>query len=133
MGGRSSDNDTRNDRSGRSARDKRKHRRYRSTQPAGMQLGQVSGVVEVVNLSIGGATCRISTGFAPFEGDDVELTLADGTRRSGRVAWTSGHEFGLAFDYAMDDPGSLSHIETWSGDNYATLLKVQSRLRKTRQ
>ena len=108
--------------------ERRRARRLDVAQPAEMELGQFSGYIEALDLSVSGVRCRVSTGFAPFEGDRMVVTFVDGTSRSGRVRWTRGHEFGLEFDYALKDPGDMIHIECWSGDNYANLLRFQMRM-----
>ncbi len=108
--------------------DRRIAQRYGMAQPADMRLGQFSGSIEVLDLSETGVKCRVSTGFAPFKADRLDLTFADGTTRSGIVRWTSGQNFGLAFDHEIGDPKGLSHIEAWSGDNYASLIRFQKRL-----
>ena len=118
---------SRRDRSSTNSADRRQARRHQLAQPAEMGLGEYSGVVEALDLSKTGVRCCVSTGFAPFEGDRAVVTFVDGTARSGYVRWTRGSEFGLEFDFDLQDPNDLLHVECWDDDNYSNLLRFQSK------
>ena len=105
--------------------ERRRHTRYRTEQLSALELGQQSTFVETVGLSEGGAKCRIATGFAPFEGDRVNLRLVDGTWRTGIVRWTEGQAFGIEFDHELPNPQDRLFYEHLGYKRYGDIVRLQ--------
>ncbi len=108
----------------------RSHLRYVTDQIAVLKLGQFSSFVDTIDISRGGARCRISSGFAPFENDGVSLTFLDGTQRTGIVRWSKAQAFGLEFERELPDPQDHLHYEHLGYDYFREIARLQKLIHK---
>lgn len=105
--------------------ERRTHSRHETEQLSALELGQRTTFVQTVDLSEGGAKCQITTGFAPFDGDRVNLKLVDGTWRTGIVRWTAGQEFGVEFDHELPNPQDRLFYEHLGYKSYSDIVRLQ--------
>ena len=105
--------------------ERRTHLRYDTEQLSAMSFGERSTFVEVLNLSGGGAKCRISSGFAPVVGDRVNLKLVDGTLRTGIVRRTEAQAFGLEFDHELPNAQDRLFYEHLGYESYGDIVRLQ--------
>jgi len=111
--------------------ERRTHMRYATEQLSAMSFGKQSTFVEVLNLSGGGAKCRISSGFAPVIGDRVNLKLVDGTLRTGIVRRTEAQAFGLEFDHELPNPEDRLFYEHLGYESYGDIVRLQKLIHDT--
>lgn len=105
--------------------ERRTHLRYATEQLSAMSFGERSTFVEVINLSGGGAKCKISSGFSPVVGDRVNLKMVDGTMRTGIVRRTEAQAFGLEFDQELPNPEDRLFHEHRGYGAYGDIVRLQ--------
>lgn len=108
--------------------DRRTDLRFKTEQVSALQLDQRTTFVEVLDLSEGGAKCRIATGLVPSEGSKVCLTLVDGTWKTGIVRWIGLQTFGLEFDNVLTEPQDRLHFEHLGYKSYSDILRLQKQI-----
>ena len=107
--------------------DQRAHTRYVSSQFAELKFRNQTAVVEAIDVSASGARCRIVSGFAPMDGDTVNLMFLDSTQRSGAICWSSNSDFGIEFDDEIHDPEDLTHHEHLGFGYYQSIIRLQKK------
>ena len=108
--------------------DRRTTQRFETEQVSALQLDQRTTFVEVLDLSEGGAKCRIATGLVPSKGSKICLTLVDGTWKTGTVLWIGIQTFGLEFDSVLTEPQDRLHYEHLGYKSYSDILRLQKRI-----
>ena len=108
--------------------DRRTVLRFKTEQISALQLDQRTTFVEVLDLSEGGAKCRITTGLVPSEGSKVCLTLVDGMSKTGIVLWIGQQTFGVEFDNLLTEPQDRLHFEHLGYKSYSDILRLQKRI-----
>ena len=107
--------------------DQRARPRHASSQLAELKFRDKCAVVEAIDVSAGGARCRIVSGLAPMNYDFVDLSFLDGTQRSGKICWSGNSDFGIEFDDEINDPEDITHHEHLGFDYYQSIIKLQKK------
>ncbi|HPG88322.1 MAG TPA: PilZ domain-containing protein [Hyphomicrobium sp.] len=110
---------------GTTSTERRKHERQTATQPVSVENRYGREICDLVDLSPTGARLRIATGAVPKVGEQLSMTLLDGTTITGRVSWLGQNNVGIALGSPIGDVEALLTFEDLGDAYYGAALRLQ--------
>jgi hypothetical protein len=87
-------------------------------------------ICDLADLSETGAKVSVGDGIVPNVGDDVSLTMFDGTVIEGRILWLRDKHMGVEFSNPVPDVGERLDLENLGRDYYGKAVTLQKSTRR---
>jgi hypothetical protein len=88
-------------------------------------------ICDLIDLSECGAKISVLDGIVPNTGEDVTLTLFDGTAIGGRVSWLREKHIGVAFEYPIPDVDERLDFENLGREYFGKAVALQKSTRRS--
>lgn len=105
--------------------------RHSARQYVALQFRSMHLICDLVDLSESGAKVSVGDGFVPNAGDNVSLTLFDGTVIDGRVLWLRDKHIGVEFANPVPDVDERLDFENLGRDYYGKAVTLQKSTRRS--
>lgn len=105
--------------------ERRACQRRSAVQPVAMRFGDKDIICDLVELSEGGAKFSATNSDVPTRGQQVSITLLDGTIVRARVSWCRHPRFGVAFSEPLAGVDERSDYEDLGRAYFAKTVALQ--------
>jgi len=86
---------------------------------------RIKQICGLLNLSVGGASLKLSHGTVPALHEPIALLLLDGTAVPAIVRWTKADTIGLEFLKPLSEPDHHLVLETLGQQYYGKAIEIQ--------
>lgn len=111
------------------SRERRASPRFATLQLVEVETVAGRFVVELVNISSGGACVSMANMPVPAVGSLLTVRLVDGDHALGQLRWVGGVDVGIAFDKPLVNPVAATEFEFLGRSAFARTLRMQAKRR----
>jgi hypothetical protein len=109
--------------------DDRRNARHASQQHGTIGFRGVRVICDLVDLSETGAKISVGDGIVPNVGENVTLTLFDGSTINGEISWLRDKHIGVEFQHAIPNIDERLDFENLGRDFFGKAVTLQKSTR----
>ena len=107
--------------------DKRIFPRVPTHTPLRLKLPNSTMVIDLLDLSRGGARCQLPAPVNFIPGQKLDLVFLDESQVTGHITWQHAEHVGIEFNCKLLDINDLLHFEHLGFDHFASIIRMQNR------
>lgn len=111
--------------------DERRNHRHEARQHIAIEFRGFRLICDLTDLSESGAKISVLDGIVPNIGEDVTLTLFDGTSIEGRISWLRDKHIGVEFLHPLPDADERLDFEDLGRDYFGKAVSLQKSTRRS--
>ena len=106
--------------------DKRTFPRVSTHTPLRLKLPNSTVVIDLLDLSRGGAKCLLPCSIDLIPGQKLDLVFLDESQVTGHITWQHSDHVGIEFNCKLLDIDDLLHFEHLGFAHFASIIRMQS-------
>ena len=113
--------------------DQRSFPRVPTHTPLRLKLPDGSMVIDLLDLSRGGAKCLLPAPVNLIPGQKLDLVFLDESQVTGHITWQHAEHVGIEFNCKLLDIDDLLHFEHLGFGHFASIIRMQNRKQSVQQ